>query len=299
MPGDVQTVARGELFAFVLLLRHLVDNSEAEFVTDNLNVHETFVKGPQSAVNSANCDLFEEVFEHIRVKNLNITTRWMPSHLSEGKKVRPPEVTDRDIECNDHADNLANIAAAKASLSIPRPIATNIIYYSSLVVRIQKRLANIIMHLPAREHNDIKPPSNSVAKISIDELLCSTKHSISRSGNRFFCVACKNNFRKDDPGLRPWLSSSCSLHNPRDYHKPIRVTEAIHIGNSTSHHSHSLYNYRGVIYCNKCGYFGVKQFQHLAKQCQAPKLAGIRFLNCIEKGLMPVGISEWPETNVP
>ena len=56
LPGPIQSVGRAELFAFVLLLRHLPAHATTQFVTDNLNVHNTFHKGPAAAANSANCN---------------------------------------------------------------------------------------------------------------------------------------------------------------------------------------------------------------------------------------------------
>ena len=45
LPGDVQSVGRGELFALVLLLRCLEQNTQVEFVTDNYNVLKIYDKG--------------------------------------------------------------------------------------------------------------------------------------------------------------------------------------------------------------------------------------------------------------
>ena len=284
------------MFAFVLLLRHLVDGSSCEFVTDNLAVHNTYNNGPTRASNSSNCDLWEECFQLISDKSIRVSTRWMPSHIKDGKKVRPESLSDWDIECNDKADQLADQAATLASATIPVPIATNIIYYVSLVSRIQKRLATIIMNLPSRESTPCSKSKESVAKETIGDLVAQSLHSISLSnGNRYSCSVCKSNFKKYDPGLRSWLKGSCVNHNPRDYHKPFRVTDSIHIGNNTTHQSHDIYNYRGVIYCNKCGNFGVKHFNNLSRQCQPPRTAGVRLLKCIDTGQLPVGVSEWPD----
>ena len=129
--------------------------------------------------------------------------------FSRCKKQRPDHVTALDIECNGHADKLADEAAQQAGLGIPRPIAINIIYYASLVTRIQKRLATIVMHLPAREHNDAKPVSQVVKPPKIADVVAASEHSVSFASNRYFCSVCKNNFRVGDPGLRSWLSSSC------------------------------------------------------------------------------------------
>ncbi len=62
LPGSIQTVGRGELFALVLLVRYLHRHTVCEFVTDNHNVYKTFNKGPVSAMNSADCDLYQGFF---------------------------------------------------------------------------------------------------------------------------------------------------------------------------------------------------------------------------------------------
>ena len=59
LPGEVQTVGRGELFALWYLAEQLQVNSDISFITDNLNVHDTFHKGSIAARNSNNCDLWK------------------------------------------------------------------------------------------------------------------------------------------------------------------------------------------------------------------------------------------------
>ena len=63
LPGDIQTVSRGELFALVVLARFLVPMAECELITDNKGVHKTYVGGPASGANRTNCDLYEELFK--------------------------------------------------------------------------------------------------------------------------------------------------------------------------------------------------------------------------------------------
>ena len=48
----------------------------------------------------------------------------MRPHLREGRKVRPPDVSDLDITANDEADELAVLAAQLASESLPNPVST-------------------------------------------------------------------------------------------------------------------------------------------------------------------------------
>ncbi|MDP6586066.1 MAG: hypothetical protein QF535_15560, partial [Anaerolineales bacterium] len=80
LPGAIQTVTRGELFALVVLLRFLEPLSSIEFVTDNFNVYRTFKGGPAAGINSANCDLYEEAFRITYDRAIQVNIRWMPSH---------------------------------------------------------------------------------------------------------------------------------------------------------------------------------------------------------------------------
>ena len=71
LPGLVQSVGRGELFALLLLARHLNQNAVVVFVTDNYNVYNIYNKGPGSAVNSANdVDGVREVVQVQRVRTI-------------------------------------------------------------------------------------------------------------------------------------------------------------------------------------------------------------------------------------
>ena len=87
-PGKIQTVTRGELFAFVVLIRFIEPLAKVEFVTDNYNVFRTFNGGPAAGVNSANCDLYGEIFKLIYDKALDVKLRWIPSHLKENREGR-------------------------------------------------------------------------------------------------------------------------------------------------------------------------------------------------------------------
>jgi hypothetical protein len=252
----------------------------------------SFNGGTRSAVNSANCDLWEKVFRHISTKKLTVEVRWMPSHLKDGKKVRPESVSDRDIEANDKADELARLAADL--IQVPLPIATNYIHYVELTSIVQKRLATIIMNLPARVHTK-KEPKIAAPREKVADLIGTSSHSISFKNNRYFCQQCHNNFRSNDPNLKLWLKAQCCKDNPHDYHdRPTKVSATIHIGNSIAHHSHELFMYRGLIYCNKCGGYGQSKLRLLSSQCEEPKEAGTRNLEAIAKGQMPHGVTIWP-----
>ena len=93
--------------------------------------------------------MYKDIFDNIDNIQVKIEVRWMPSHLSEGKKVRPIIVSELDIKATDKADDLAKEAARL--VQIPTPIAANVINKYNLVTKIPKRLIAIICWLPRRK----------------------------------------------------------------------------------------------------------------------------------------------------
>ena len=219
----------------------------------------------------------------------------MPSHLKDGVKVRPSSTSDLDIEGNDKADHLADTAAT--FFKVPDHATKKYIRYAKLVTTIQQRLATIILYLPKRDRTF---EEKAVAtKESIHDILSKTSHKISYVKDRYECSSCLSTFKMSDPSAKHWLKTMCSNNVPLaevTIHKPIKIDNPIHIGNQTSHHTHDLYKYKGVVYCNKCGCYGVKKFTLLSKQCEAPKAAGERVLHCIEHDIPPGGLLSWPES---
>jgi len=140
LPGQVQTVARGELYALVFLVGKLAPSTVVDFVTDNEGVYKMFNQGRTASKNSVNCDLYTALFHDIECKAVRLTVRWMPSHLKP-TDVRPPGVSLLDVQGNEHADRLAGEAALTACvpLHVSAPYLSNV----RLTRKIQHRLATI------------------------------------------------------------------------------------------------------------------------------------------------------------
>ena len=63
LPGDVQTVSRGEFLALMALIPRGEQFADIEFVTDNKGVNDKYNAGPKVASQSMNCDLYHELFQ--------------------------------------------------------------------------------------------------------------------------------------------------------------------------------------------------------------------------------------------
>ena len=110
--------------------------TDITYVTDNIWVHNTFKRGPKYALQCNNSDLFHILFKSTIDKAIRLTVRWMPSHLDQGKKKWPEDVSQLDVEGNKFADEYAGLAAQRAEA--PSQICKDIGFYYSLVKRIQK-----------------------------------------------------------------------------------------------------------------------------------------------------------------
>ena len=66
-----------------------------------------------------------------------------------------------------------------------------------------------------------------------------------------------------------------------------------------THHSHRLFVYRGLVYCNKCGARGPSRLNKLADACEPPSADGQRMLNAVRAGVVPPGLDSWPDDSFP
>ena len=72
------------------------------------------------------------------------------------------------------------------------------------------------------------------------------------------------------------------------------------MGKSVSHHTHKLFIYNNLVYCNRCGSFS-QQFKlgKLASPCLPPSQAGLNHLKLVNLGRPPVNVKAWPEAPFP
>ena len=154
LPGPVQSVPRGELYAILYIVERVSPFSTIEIVTDKKKNWQSYLGGKDKSSNSANADLFSQLFTFLENRYIVLNLRWMPSHLSDEPVTTPPAgVTLDDIKGNAIADDLAGKAAAY--FEVPRNMSASYVYYFSLVRKIQRRLIDILWHLPHRKKSGL------------------------------------------------------------------------------------------------------------------------------------------------
>ena len=75
---------------------------------------------------------------------------------------------------------------------------------------------------------------------------------------------------KNAPTIRQWLQSYCTI-TLTDARGPVQIPSGHpHLaGTHVPHTSHSLYYYRGITYCDKCGSYGSQKMSSILQgQCE-------------------------------
>ena len=237
LPGTVQTVPRGEIFVFVFLLRQIDTGSTTTYITDKEGPFKTYYKGHECIKTNINCDLYDETLFIIDTKYVNVTVRWMPSHLTDEKgtikQPLPEGITELDVKGNRQADIYAGMAAKRACL--PLHINSNIIYYQNLVKKIQNRVISIVKSLPYRP-KQVKPIKHTITdKDNVEDLVGSTSHIIFQCGTqaqpKYGCARCHTQYKIADKNIMPWLKARYRrLNTTSDSSVPLPY-ETIHMGN--------------------------------------------------------------------
>ena len=290
LSGDIQTVARGELFALSELIKLAVSGSDIDFVTDNKPNCDTFDKGPKWASTSSNCDLFHHIFQQTYLKAIKLTVRWMPSHSDKKPGPLPSDVTPLDVLGNAFADKFADEAATPVQVSLN--VGRKCIHFYNLVKKIQHRIAAIMSNLPDRKKL-LTVRATKETQRTLETQMLESAHNVVKDGERYTCVTCTNSFLKTDTLIQSWLQTSCRLLPISN--RPTSIeNDSLHIGNLSIHSSHRLATHRGLIYCNSCGSRAGACLKNLARSCNPRTVYGKLSLKAIRNDCLPPNLDSWP-----
>ena len=161
LPGEVQTVPRGETHVLVFLTSMLRENADVTLYTDNKPVHDIYNMGKETAFLQNNRDLWSEIFRQIGDKSIELKVFWIPSHMdSADKKLKlekPRWMTQWHINGNNKADSLS-LDAARVN-QVPAELADPIINQITNLRLIQRRLVAIVCNSTHRKkHKQEKLP---------------------------------------------------------------------------------------------------------------------------------------------
>jgi hypothetical protein len=132
-----------------------------------------------------------------------------------------------------------------------------------------------------------------------------SQHVIMAKNTLYSCSNCKSSFKRSDPGFKHWLHCGClPFHavSASAVQRQVPMGDPVHVGNHVCHHTHVLYIYRGLVYCNVCGNRASNNQVHkLAKRCDGspqPHTYGALALAAIKAGCLPHTLDQWPRVTV-
>ena len=183
----------------------------------------------------------------------------------------PGDYSLEDIKANDHADALAEEAAKRQQ--VKPQVASDYLFHYGRTKSFQRRFIDILQSLPKRnflKHSPLIPPPPT----PLEDYFITSDHHIQATHNRLTCRNCYNNVSKDQPKteLIAFCNSTCTHPYERAGPTPIGNVK---IGKTSTHPSHKLRLYKGLIFCNNCGNFTQGKFlKNLNQSCEAEKSHG-------------------------
>ena len=300
----MHTVVRAELYAILLVARNLLVAATASVSTDSKVNVDLFAQGRSACMNSTNPDLWDELFDLIKSKGLNFSVRWVKGHCNSVEIATKYGVSLNDLVGNSIADALAD-RAADTFRPVPQD-TVDVLWYYSIVRRIQARAVAILADvIPKRSATPRPAPRCRQPATPIGVAVVASQHKFHNFSGTMRCYVCFERAPLQKSHLIDWLGSPCKVDPKFAYSfftgtlKPARlpVHRPLPIGRQVAHFSHDLFVLRGLIFCNKCGYYAYHRMINLAEPCDGMKdEAAIKRVRSFRQGKLPRGVADWPNS---
>ena len=122
----------------------------------------------------------------------------------------------------------------------------------------------------------------------------------------YLCSACCQHMPFGS-GLKQLLASECKPQLPvkncllLSQWRPTKLQSGVvlTLGRHVVHATHSLVCYKGLWFCDCCGYFATHLPRWLVAPCAPRTITGQSTLRAIHKDQLPQGLPDWPSALVP
>ena len=300
LPGIIQTVVRGELFAIWHVLNNVAASSVVTICSDSLVNVDLFNGSRNNAINSTNGDIFYFAFQQIDQKGLKVRIKWIKAHLDKDKTGQYDKYnfTDSEFAGNYFADAFADAAALH--VQVDRHNAVKVLYNIKLCRLIQQRLTALLCSGKFKKDlldKKIKPPK--AKQPTFDELITTTRHVLISDVDecRYTCLVCAGRIHRNAPDAIKWLNSYCGSEAFDDRSGPVPVPpdHTIRVANQLVHSSHNMFSCEGIVFCISCGCYSSVKIRNLNKVCeQHCTSTSQKVIDCLYKCQLPDGVSRWP-----
>ena len=299
LPGDRQTVARGEIWCLLVCLQRV--SGHCVYTTDNDAVSLGWHQGKWRDPSGPDADLWWRIGRVLqeRGSSLSCSVLFVHSHL-EGEDIVRGVAPRHLVHGNTIVDSFAAVGADVARLAETERARVHNIERQAFAVRM-RILQSTLEAIQAEERvlmeeggsrrqkqsnsDVVRPPAASVCGFfGTNHCLKENTKSCSR------CQGFSSKVRRTD-----WLSTNCfspinvdgTQYRPPPGHR-------VHLGGGFAHESHAL-NYHASLdlwFCTRCGCYASQQLCSLGTEC-AGVVTGNRkdYVGRISRGLWPKVLS--------
>ena len=311
LPGAKQSAPRGELFSILVVVTHVAAGVVHIYTDSQLNV-DLYALGPEKCKASSNGDLWTELYDILATKTLELHLHWVKGHAN-AEIAQQYNVSSVDMLGNYIADALARRGAN--DVAVLSDDAFSVKWHYSTAYKIQARATVILSHVGIRKAAApvrAKPPP----RLTTSAYRLQSQHTTVSMGRHLHCVQCNTTSPIGRQAIVQWLSTPCQpdtelLSSFKAGHsRPARlaVGKQLSIGHQHIHVSHDMLVYRGLMFCRKCGYYGIKRALRLTDPCghyfttddagQRRRRHAARVVASLLKGNLPHGVDAWPNDTV-
>ena len=302
LPGLLQTVPRGELYAMVLVVERVLEGNLEIRSDSKVNV-DLFHKGRQACLASSNSDLWLRLWDVLGSREVCLEMIWVKGHTDDVDVANRYLALPIDIFGNSCADRLAERASIQYQVSMQDSMTLR--WHYAVVKRIQARAVIILSHVMqgrARVAAAPKQPRPQLQTLAASAM--QSQHCVTALAGILQCTRCLQRSPARAKGIREWLRTSCCPDRSMLRSITVGTTKpaalspgtVVHVGKRELHTSHSLHVFRGLYFCQMCGYTASLKAQNLVKPCSGPgpEAEGIKRAIRIRQGKLPSGLTQWP-----
>ena len=251
-----------------------------------------------------NADLWRELWAILDRGQVSLKLRWVKGHAETPAVYSSYNVQIWELFGNLCADALADRAAEMCQ--VWSHDAAGVLFYYSLVKRIQARAVVIMLHTLAARTPFPKNGRNTNVRLrplAFSGQILASRHKFHVVAKALHCYVCHQKSPSDPRRRAEWLLSPCvpdsqmakTFFAGAVRPTPLPPNRSVYVGNLTTHSTHCLQLYKELYFCKTCGYHGFHKLQKLAAPCAPTNMeAAIRRVLHLKQGRLPSNMTAWP-----
>ena len=280
LPGEQQTVPRGELQALVEALART--RGDVTVYVDASYVTKGWLKRRGSnQFSGSNLDLWQALANIRRTRQGKVTIVKVTSHRDAASL--EGNVDPLGFLLNELADSLAESAAKRVQYPDHCKAELDRLEHQAHLIRMRLLAIGgneVRQHRPRSDQQSRQQAKEAKQVRSITALTALAEKHHHQPKWRHGILTCTACSQKATSKKHAWVKQQCPGRWPPQLHP--------------SHHGTAKY-YRGILVCTRCGRWAHKKLRSLTLECSPPTYTGKLVLSRLAQGRVWHGLAAWPE----